>query len=292
MAIYHLNLKSGSRGGGQSAAAKMDYIEREGKYEKGKAEIAHIEHGNMPEFAQNYPRHYWQSADQYERENGRLFTQIEFALPKELNHEQQLELTREFIQSVCGEHHLPYSFAIHKGQYDHSGKRTNSEAKPHVHLIISERANDGILRSAEQWFKRANKKIPSQGGAAKIRAIKSTDWLENQRATWAKLANNALEKAGYEARIDHRSLEAQGITDRLPQSKKGAAQYMEKRGEQTDQMAVFKARLAASEILANLHQENCDIDKKLPLLKRKFYGLRKTALYRSTKKNTLAVMTR
>ena len=34
MAIYHLNLNVGSRSGGQSARAKSEYIEREGKYEK------------------------------------------------------------------------------------------------------------------------------------------------------------------------------------------------------------------------------------------------------------------
>lgn len=37
------------------------------------------------------------------------------------------------------------------------------------------------------------------------------------RELWAKLANAALEKGGHEARIDHHRLEAQGITERLPQ---------------------------------------------------------------------------
>ena len=41
MAIFHLTVKTGSRLGGQSAMAKSDYIEREGKYERQDDELAH-----------------------------------------------------------------------------------------------------------------------------------------------------------------------------------------------------------------------------------------------------------
>ncbi|WP_259662986.1 MobA/MobL family protein, partial [Escherichia coli] len=37
----------------------------------------------------------------------------------------------------------------------------------------------------------------------------------NARLAWADHANRALERAGHDARIDHRTLEAQGI-ERLP----------------------------------------------------------------------------
>jgi hypothetical protein len=45
--------------------------------------------------------------------------------------------------------------------------------------------------------------------------LKPKAWLEKTRAAWADHANRALEMAGHEARIDHRTLEAQGI-ERLP----------------------------------------------------------------------------
>ena len=45
MAIFHLTVKTGSRLGGQSARAKADYIEREGKYERQDDELAHRESG-------------------------------------------------------------------------------------------------------------------------------------------------------------------------------------------------------------------------------------------------------
>ena len=71
MAIFHLTVKPGSRLGGQSARAKADYIEREGKYERQDDELAHREAENMPEWAKEDPRSYWEAADLHERVNGR-----------------------------------------------------------------------------------------------------------------------------------------------------------------------------------------------------------------------------
>ena len=51
----------------------------------------------------------------------------------------------------------------------------------HAHLIFSERTNDGIERSAAQWFKRYNAKEPEKGGARKTTATKPRDWLEQTR---------------------------------------------------------------------------------------------------------------
>ena len=50
-----------------------------------------------------------------------------------------------------------------------------TEKTPHAHLMFSERGNDGIERSGEQWFKRHNAKAPEKGGARKSRAAKAGD---------------------------------------------------------------------------------------------------------------------
>ena len=99
MAIYHLTAKTVSRGNG-SAAAKSDYIERENRYKKDHDELAYKASGNMPSWAQDMPRKYWDSADTYERENGRLFKQVEFALPKELTTEEQIQLATAFAEKI------------------------------------------------------------------------------------------------------------------------------------------------------------------------------------------------
>lgn len=212
MAIYHLTVKTGSRQGGQSAAAKADYISREGRYTRDPSEVLHVEHGHMPSFAQDDPRSYWQAADLHERVNGRLFKEIEFALPVELSLDQQRQLAHDFAQHLTGEHRLPYTLAIHRGD------GTN----PHCHLIVSERQTDEHQRTAAQHFARYNAKQPDQGGARKTDALKPKEWLAQVRADWAERANAALERAGHTQRIDHRSLEAQGI-ERLPTRHLGPA---------------------------------------------------------------------
>ena len=204
MAIYHLTAKTGSRSGGQSARAKADYIQREGKYARDMDEVLHAESGHMPEFVER-PADYWDAADLYERANGRLFKEVEFALPVELTLDQQKALASEFAQHLTGAERLPYTLAIHAGGGEN----------PHCHLMISERINDGIERPAAQWFKRYNGKTPEKGGAQKTEALKPKAWLEQTREAWADHANRALERAGHDARIDHRTLEAQGI-ERLP----------------------------------------------------------------------------
>lgn len=207
MAIYHLTAKTVSRGESASAAVRSDYIERSGRYASDHAELIHKGHGHMPAWAESCPRNYWEAADAHERANGRLFKQLEFALPKELSAEQQIALAASFCRDLARtkDGTLPYSFAVHKG---------HDKENPHCHLLISERVNDGISREPGLWFKRAAPD-PAKGGAKKTNELRPREWLLQCRELWAERANHALRLAGHESRIDHRTLEAQGI-DRVP----------------------------------------------------------------------------
>ena len=225
MAIYHLTAKTVSRGESASAAVRSDYIERSGRYASDHDELLHKGHGNMPAWAEAAPRNYWEAASAYERANGRLFKQLEFALPKELSAEQQTALAasfcREMTQTKDGS--LPYSFAVHKG---------HDKENPHCHLMISERVNDGVSRGPDLWFKRAAKE-PSKGGAKKTNELRPREWLLHCRELWAERANMTLQRAGHEARIDHRTLEAQGI-DRAPTTHLGpSVAALERQGIRT-----------------------------------------------------------
>ena len=61
-----------------------------------------------------------------------------------------LDLARSFAAHVtAGE--LPYTLAVHAGHSKKAGVADN----PHLHLVFSERVNDGVQRAAEQWFRRA-----------------------------------------------------------------------------------------------------------------------------------------
>ena len=118
MAVYHLKVSVGSRAGGQSALAKADYIEREGRYEQDREELEHRESEHMPEWAEEDPRSYWEAADEYERANGRLYREVQFALPKELSESQRRELASGFAKRLTEGEQLPYTLAIHRGGPD------------------------------------------------------------------------------------------------------------------------------------------------------------------------------
>ena len=226
-AIYHLSIRTASRAKDNSARASAAYIQREAEYgrEAQEDELVHAESGHMPAWAEAEPAVYWEAADQHERANGRLFKRLEFALPLALSAADRADLAVGFAHSLTDAERLPYTLAIHAGDGEN----------PHCHLMISERGNDGIERSPAQWFKRYNAAEPEQGGARKSEALKPRAWFDETRAAWADQTNAALERAGHDVRIDHRSLADQGIEDRLPGVHLGPnVVEMEARGIETD----------------------------------------------------------
>lgn len=258
MAIYHLHVKSVSRGTG-SAQAKADYISREGKYQADRDDVAYSENGHMPNWAADGPK-YWKNADIYERANGRLFVHVEFALPVELSKDQQKELAsnfcRQLAQTSQGQK-LPYSMAIHKGR---------GENNPHCHLMINERINDGIRRGPSEWFRRANAKDPAKGGAQKAEELRSKFWLSDTRKLWADMANQSLEKYGHNTSIDHRTLAAQGI-DREPQYHLGpAAAAMERKNNSKEKN---RGPVTARGAECSRQREIIELENMLKSLKKK-----------------------
>lgn len=238
MAHYHCHVNPGPRGTG---ARHAQYIERGGHFSAERyGDLGEHERGNLPAWAGGSAARFFAAADQYERANGNSYREFELALPVELTDVQRGQLVRAFVAEQLGERHA-YAWAIHEPR-GHN---------PHVHIMFSERLLDGIERPAEQYFKRANSKQPERGGHAK------TDWftsregpaaIEALRARWTAVQNLALEHAGHAARVDHRSLAAQGIEREPGQHRGPAVSGLEARG----QVAEVSARRAAERVL---HQE-------------------------------------
>jgi hypothetical protein len=84
--------------------------------------------------------------------NGRVYTELEISLPRELTQEQREELVSQFVEKTLGKN-FTYSYAIH------NPLARDGEQNPHVHLMFSERKLDGIDRDEAQHFKRYNSKI-------------------------------------------------------------------------------------------------------------------------------------
>lgn len=64
--------------------------------------------------------------------------------------------------------------------------------------------------------------------------VRTSGEIERIRRGWAQLTNGALERAGADARVDHRSLEAQGATHRPTAHLGPTVTAMERRGQRTE----------------------------------------------------------
>ena len=218
MASYHIQINTGGKG---EAVEHGMYIDREGRFTEEKyGEVAARGQANMPEWAREDTSAFWKASDEYERANGNTYREYELALPRELSRAEQVALVQRFAEQELGTTRA-YQWAIH------TPTAQDGREQPHVHLMFSDRQLDGIERGAEQFFKRYNAKAPERGGCRKATygadKEEAARVYEEIRERWAKVQNLALEHAGVEARVDHRSLAAQGIRDREPALHRGPA---------------------------------------------------------------------
>src|SRR3989338_300091 len=199
---FHDQITYGTRAEGKSAVAKFIYNMRLDRWvDKHDGPLAFSESGNMPSWAADDPRKFWEAVDEHERANGSLYFNAEFALPLDLTtREQQLAAARDHVRQLIGDKH-PYTLTMHDNQ-----------GNPHCDVMWSMRTLDGIERDSELFFKRADKKIPARGGCAKVPMLqRGSEWIIQSRKLWADVANAHLEAAGSNVRIDHRSYKERGI---------------------------------------------------------------------------------
>ena len=153
--------------------------------------LEHVEPGKcMPSWVKD-PIEFWQAADSFERANAKVYMEYEIALPNEFTPDQRKMLVKTFLDNHIVPQQYPHSYAIHNVK-----SRLSGEEQPHCHLMFSLKADDGIERTAEQYFKRYNPKEPSKGGAKKIQlqdghADYST-FLIYIRKQWENHLNDAL----------------------------------------------------------------------------------------------------
>jgi hypothetical protein len=197
MAIVHVAFKSSSKA--PPAAGHAQYIARDGQYQR-RGGVELVEHGNMPEFAQDDPHSFWVAADAYERANGRTYTELQLALPRELSSEDRNELAREATRELLGDR-FAYTLAVH------NPLAKDNIDQPHLHLMFSERAVTDETRGIEEerFFKR--------NGAKKDPAWNDRNKPDEVREKWVAMMNAAMERAGQEQRLDARSWAEQGRED-------------------------------------------------------------------------------
>jgi hypothetical protein len=242
MAIFHLNAKVISRGKGQSAIAAAAYRSgerlrdeqaNEQKFYKSRAERIQFTDimapKNAPEWAHDRNR-LWNEAERAEkRKDSQLAREIEVSLPHELTEQQREWLVKDFAREAFVRRGYAVDIAIHAPDKD------SDDRNHHAHLMVTMRTLG-----------------PEGFAAKKDRALNGKEQLGDWREQWAHLANRHLERHGHEARIDHRSLSAQGA-DREPTTHLGyAANEMAQRGAQSDRMDALNDILARNEIRVDM----------------------------------------
>jgi hypothetical protein len=231
MAIVHVSFKSSSTA--PPAAAHAQYIAREGQYQqRGGVEL--VESGNMPEFAQADPHSFWVAADAHERANGRTYTELQIALPRELDPVQRQELARDVTRELLGDR-FAYTLAVH------APLAKDNIDQPHMHLMFSERVVDSNTQSLseDRFFKR--------NGAKKDPEWNARDKPMEVREKWVEMMNAAMERHGQEQRLDARSWANQGRDDlaslREGKTLQGDGPEALERHREIDQLRMERAEL-------------------------------------------------
>jgi Ti-type conjugative transfer relaxase TraA len=218
MAIYHLHVKVIGRKSGSSAVAAAAYrsgsrlhderLDRSHDF-SAKRGVVHSEvmlPENAPAARKDRER-LWNDVERFEvRKDAQLAREVEFAIPRELTQAQGIELARDFARGEFVNRGMIADLNVHWDMAE------DGSLKPHAHVMLTMRAVD------------------EDGFGPKVRDWNRTEMVERWRERWAELANERLAELDIDARIDHRSLEAQGIALE-PQSQIGApAKRIEGRG--------------------------------------------------------------
>lgn len=195
MAIYHLSAQVISRKAGRSSTAAaayragekiedrrtgetFDYTRKGGVYGAGILAPA-----GAPSWATDRAE-LWNQVELAEiRKDAQVCREIDVALPVELDAVQRVEAVQAFVQSQFVDQGMIADVAFH--DFD--------SHNPHAHIMLTMRdvGPEGFGKKNRDWNQREL----------------VTQW----RQAWSDHANAALELAGVDDRIDHRSYEAQGL---------------------------------------------------------------------------------
>jgi Ti-type conjugative transfer relaxase TraA len=229
MAIFHLSVKVISRSSGRSAVAAAAYRGAERLHDErldrdhdftNKDGVVHSEvmlpEGAPEEFADR--EKLWNAVEVAEkRKDAQLAREVELAIPRELSQEQGIELAREFSEAEFVEKGMIADLNVH---WDIGA---DGQPKPHAHVMLTMR------------------EVSEDGFGAKVREWNKAELVEQWRERWAEHVNQRLAELDIDARIDHSSLEAQGIALE-PQDKIGpAASRMGMRGLEAERIEEHRA---------------------------------------------------
>jgi ATP-dependent exoDNAse (exonuclease V) alpha subunit len=238
MAIYYLNVKTIGRGAGGKSTSAAAYRAGERIQDERTAQV--FDHAHRTDVMQKQivlpsklagldmgwmrdRSALWNAAELAERRsNARVAREYLVALPYELMPEQRLGLVERFSRELADRHGCAVDFAIH------APRPHNDPRSYHAHLLTTTRELLPTGFGAKTALDLRDSERRTQGLGSWLSELLAV------RARWASITNEALQQANVAARIDHRSLEAQGIDrEPLPRIPVGAW-HTEARGKRSE----------------------------------------------------------
>lgn len=194
-AIFHFHCRVHSRSDGANAVRIAAYVSgtrmksevtgRTYNYSK-KTEVTHTEimlpSSAKADFADRSTLANAIDHMESRRKDSQVCREIEVALPLLLTHDQQIFVLRRWINKNFVSRGMCVDFALHS-------KPNN----PHSHLVLSLR------------------EVTADGFGKKVREWNNPRLVNEWRESWAAHLNAALEAAGFDIRVDHRSYKQQGL---------------------------------------------------------------------------------
>lgn len=222
MASFHLAVKAIGRSAGRSATAAAAY--RAGvEITDERTGLVHdytrkqgVEHSELvlptdaPEWAADRER-LWNAAELAEvRKNATVAREYEIALPVELSADERRELALGLAREISERHGVAVDVSIH------APGREGDQRNHHAHLLTTTR------------------RLGPEGLGEKTRELdqKQSGEVERWRERWADMQNVALERAGIDAQVDHRSHQRRGIEQEPTAHMGPSAMAIERRAEQ------------------------------------------------------------
>ena len=211
MAIFHLNESNISRSDGRSAVACAAYRACEKLEDQTFGKVQDYTRKNGLSYKNIYaPDHtneklldrqtLWNEVEKKEfnangsmKANARLAKEYTCALPHELTDRERIKIVDDFCRDFVKKHNVIVDACIH-APHEHDNETDNKNY--HVHIMFTTRLvnANGDLGKKQRTFNDHGPEI-----------------LKDSRATFANVVNTALENAGLDERIDHRSYKNQGL---------------------------------------------------------------------------------
>jgi hypothetical protein len=247
--MAHLHFKrTVYRSGSGASRARIAYITRQPVRELGQGEqrlryiqgdhedLLYTNSRNLPAWAHGKPHAYFAAAETHEGVARVAFEEWKMSLPKELTHSQNMQLTRDLMDSIAGDA-IPVVYALHA-----PATLSASGEQPHLHLLLSSRRTDEHRRTPAQHFRRWNRAYPERGGAQKDAAFWHQGAVKAWRVTITDVINLHLAHHGHEGFVHPESLKARQI-DRQPEPKlrPSESQAYRERGEVSPRMQTVLA---------------------------------------------------